>query len=69
MLDFRLYTALKRIRKVQILFIYSDLTGLYHYRGSMTTPGCNELVMWLVMDTPIHIRDNGLVSKHNMMRD
>ena len=69
MLEFRLYFVLKRIWRVQILFLYSDLTGMFSYTGSMTTPGCDEVVTWLVMDTPIHIRDHGLVSKHNMMRD
>ena len=39
---------------------------MYHYMGSMTTPGCDELVMWLVMDTPMHIRDRGLVSDANL---
>ena len=46
----------------QILLLYSDLTGMYHYMGSLTTPGCNELVMWVVMETPMHIRGHGLVS-------
>ena len=41
---------------------YSDLTGLYHYKGSLTTPGCNEIVQWLVMDKPLFLRKNGLVS-------
>ena len=39
-----------------------DLSGIYHYEGSLTTPGCGELVKWIVMDTPLHIRRNGLVS-------
>ena len=42
--------------------IYSDLSGIYHYEGSLTTPGCNEIVQWIVMDTPLYIRSNGLVS-------
>ena len=34
---------------------------MYHYKGSLTTPMCNELVMWLVMDSPMHIRDSGVL--------
>ena len=40
----------------------SDLNGIYHYKGSLTTPGCAEIVQWVVMDTPLYIRSNGLVS-------
>ena len=35
---------------------------MYHYEGSLTTPGCAEIVQWIVMDTPMYIRSNGLVS-------
>jgi len=45
----------------QLMGSISDLTGMYHYMGSLTTPGCNELVMWFVMDTPMHIRGHGLM--------
>ena len=41
---------------------FSDLTGLYHYEGGLTTPGCAEIVEWLVLDKPLLIRQNGLVS-------
>ena len=43
----------------------SDLTGLYHYEGSLTTPGCAEIVQWIVLDTPLYVRSNGLVSDYN----
>ena len=39
-----------------------DLSGIYHYEGSLTTPGCNEIVQFIVMDTPLYIKRNGLVS-------
>merc|ERR1719264_2304518 len=50
--------------KINLLFNLpnSDLTGLYHYEGSLTTPGCNEIVQWIVMDTPLYIRSNGLIA-------
>ena len=35
---------------------------MFHYEGSLTTPGCAEIVQWIVMDTPMYIRSNGLVS-------
>ena len=44
---------------------FSDLTGLYHYEGGLTTPGCAEIVEWLVLDKPLLIRQNGLVSIHH----
>ena len=28
----------------------------------MTTPGCHEIVQWIVLDKPLHVRKNGLVS-------
>ncbi|MFC1856329.1 carbonic anhydrase [Thermodesulfobacteriota bacterium] len=28
---------------------------VYAYSGSLTTPGCNEIVSWLVLDTPIEL--------------
>ena len=47
---------------VAALVLSSDLTGIYHYMGGLTTPGCNELVMWMVLDTPLLVQRNGLVS-------
>ena len=42
---------------------YSDLTGFYAYEGSLTYPECNDgIVQWIVMETPLYVRRNGLVS-------
>ena len=39
----------------------SDMTGLYHYEGSLTTPGCAEIVQWVILDKPLYVRKNGHV--------
>ena len=46
----------------QLSQIASDLSELipdnrkaYHYRGSLTTPGCNEIVNWFLLTTPIEM--------------
>jgi len=46
----------------QFLSGITDLSGIYHYEGSLTTPGCDEIVQWIVMDTPLYIRSNGLIT-------
>ena len=34
---------------------------MYHYEGSLTTPGCQEIVQWIVMDRPMYVRRWSLV--------
>jgi len=46
----------------ELLCGITDLSGFYHYEGSLTTPGCAEIVQWIVMDTPMYIRSNGLIA-------
>ena len=29
----------------------------YTYQGSLTTPGCNEIVTWMVLDRPLKISE------------
>jgi len=50
------------LRLIEFISAISDLTGLYHYEGGLTTPGCAEIVEWLVLDKPLLIRQNGLLS-------
>lgn len=38
-----------------------DLSKYYRYMGSLTTPTCNEAVVWTVFQEPINI-DKNLVS-------
>lgn len=33
-----------------------DLTKFYRYQGSLTTPTCDEVVVWTVFEEPIKIR-------------
>ena len=35
---------------------------MFHYEGSLTTPGCAEIVQWIVLDKPLYVRQKGLVS-------
>ena len=46
-----------------ISFHDSDLTGFFAYEGSLTYPDCNDgIVQWIVMETPLYVRRDGLVS-------
>ena len=44
--------------------ILSDMTGMYHYTGSLTTPGCAEIVQWIVMETPMHVEKSLVTIPH-----
>ena len=35
----------------------TDLDKFYRYSGSLTTPGCNEIVTWTVFDKPIYLSE------------
>ncbi|XP_062382397.1 uncharacterized protein LOC134070159 [Sardina pilchardus] len=40
---------------IQDLLLDVDLTKYYRYNGSLTTPGCDEAVVWTVFQQPIRI--------------
>ncbi|XP_048026255.1 carbonic anhydrase 4-like [Megalobrama amblycephala] len=40
------------------LFEGVDRTKYYRYRGSLTTPTCNEVVIWTVFKQPINVNQN-----------
>ena len=35
-----------------------DTDSYFHYEGSLTTPGCNEVVQWVVFKDIIHVRQD-----------
>lgn len=44
-----------------------DLQKYYRYMGSLTTPYCNQTVVWTVFQEPIRVH-KGLVSGSRLMR-
>ena len=46
-----------------------DTTRFYRYNGSLTTPGCNEIVVWTVFKDPIPISKGQLARFRNLAKD
>lgn len=44
-----------------------DTSSFYRYNGSLTTPSCNEDVIWTVFDTPIGISERQVINLCELM--
>ncbi|TRY73896.1 hypothetical protein TCAL_07770, partial [Tigriopus californicus] len=43
-------------------------SGFMTYEGSMTEPGCQETITWILMNRPIYITDNQIFSLRKLMQ-
>ncbi|XP_076025020.1 carbonic anhydrase 4a [Genypterus blacodes] len=46
-------TSLSPISLSQLIPAQQNLTNYYRYKGSLTTPGCAESVVWTVFESPV----------------
>ncbi|KAL6259510.1 hypothetical protein P5V15_009428 [Pogonomyrmex californicus] len=46
-----------RTKLIPLLFLPKDHTTYYHYEGSLTTPNCQESVMWFVMTEKLTVSE------------
>jgi len=48
----------------------ADMTSFYRYNGSLTTPGCNEIVQWSVFKKPVPVTSEQLEEfRHLLTKD
>lgn len=46
-----------RNKLIPLLFLPKDHTTYYSYQGSLTTPGCDESVIWFVMTEKLFVSE------------
>ncbi|XP_011162244.1 putative carbonic anhydrase 3 isoform X2 [Solenopsis invicta] len=46
-----------RHKQIPLKFLPKDHTTYYHYEGSLTTPTCNESVLWFVMTEKLKVSE------------
>ena len=43
-------------------------SNYYSYQGSLTTPGCNEAVSWIIMDQPVLIDESQVCMTYVLLK-
>ena len=51
----------------QVIEVFEDFEGFYHYKGSLTTPDCFEIVNWIVAKNRISVRPAQLEPLRNLV--
>ncbi|XP_028520342.1 carbonic anhydrase 6-like isoform X3 [Apis cerana] len=55
-------TELNESKFIPSLFLPKDHTTYYHYDGSLTTPGCQETVMWYILTEKLSVSEQQEIS-------